>query len=237
MFVFHLSPGTLSALGPPRTRPGWEICEAGEALWLRCPETPAEAEATSALPVLARYRTDSQDRLIPWQGSLPVALVPAGPWQALTDYLEVTPFPARLPGRNQQRVTVTLSPSPHETEPTALLAGLADLLVWADQASRLRLGRLKFAAARDGRVLVIGTPLPPIPGTACYFQGALGLPCGWDVAAPLQAGWVGQSLALPPGAMALLDPAGGVEIISLEAIIPLSLAALRRTGAAMATDC
>jgi hypothetical protein len=237
MFVFHLSPGTLSALGPHRTRSGWEICEADEALWLRCPETPAEAEATCALPVLARYRTDSQNRLIPWQGTLPVAVAPAGPWQALAAYLEVTPFPARLPGRNQQRVTVTLVPSPHETEAAALLAELADLLAWADQASRLRLGRLKFAASRNGRVLVTGTPLPPIPGTACYFHGALVLPCGWDFAAPLQSGWVELSLALPPGALALLDPAGGVEIISQEAIVPLTLAALRRTQAAMATVC
>jgi hypothetical protein len=226
-----LPPESTASLGPHRTRAGWEICEDGPRLWLRIPDG-AESQ-TASLPALARYRIDSRQRLIPLNATLPVGLSPAGPWQPLTEFLSVPPPAPLLPGRTPGRVDISLSRSSHEVEPAALLANVDDLLAWANQASRLRLSRLTFAASSDGRVLVRGTPLPPVPGSAHYFQGRLALPCGWELTAPLLPVWVEESLALPTGAIALLLPEGGIEMLGQESFTPLSLAALRRTHEAL----
>lgn len=230
MLVLQLSPDAAALLCPHRTRAGWEICQAGESLWLRCPDQSSAREKTAALPCTGRFRADAAGRLIPWSGTLPVGRMPEGPWEALAVWLTVAPPAAVLPGRSQARVEVKLERSTLEQTPAALLVNLDDLLAWAETASRLRLGKLKFAvSATDGRTLVTGTPLPPVPGVACYFHGRLTLPCGWDFAPPLWPAWVEQSLALPQGALALLDPAGRVEILEQESFTALSLSALRRT--------
>jgi len=229
MLVLHLHPGSLTALPPHRTRSGWEICEENGILWLRCPGESGDVAACAGLACVARYRSGPPGRLLPPAGTVPVARMPSGPWQSLADFLPVSPFPALLPGRSPQRLSVRLERSSQEMPPTALLVSLTELLAWADQASRLRFARLKFAAADAGRVLVTGTPLPPVPGVSWYFHGTLALPSGWDFAAPLLPAWVEQALALPPGAVALVHPDAPMEIIPQEALIPLTLSALRRT--------
>jgi hypothetical protein len=233
MLLLHLSPGCAASLAPHRTRQGWEAAEGADGLWLRCPETPASRQATAALPCFGRYRQDAGGGLIPDRGTLPSAPAPAGPWQPLREYLAIKPLPARLPGRTAAAVPLALERSSREVPAEALLVSLTALKAWAEGASRLRLARLAFAAAADGRALVTGTPLPPVPGQACYRDDGLVLPCGWSLAAPLRAAWVRQALAPAPGALVLIDPQAHVEIISQEAFVPLTLAALRRTAGAL----
>lgn len=233
MLLLHLSPGCAASLAPHRTGQGWEAAEDARGLWLRCPETPASRQATAALPCLGRYRQDARGGLIPDRGTLPAAPAPAGPWQPLREYLTVQPMPARLPGRTAAAVPLALERSSREVPADALLVSLTALTAWAEGASRLRLARLAFAVAADGRAFVTGTPLPPVPGQACYRDDCLVLPCGWSVAAPLRAAWVRQALAPAPGALVLIDPQARVGMISQEAFAPLTLAALRRTAAAL----
>ena len=231
MLVLQLPADSPARLGPYRTQSGWEVCEENQTLWLSLPVEAAEPAAT--LPCLARYRIDARQRLIPLHGSLPTGLLPVGPWQSLEAFLTIAAPAAVLPGRQQGKLEITLTRSSSETEPTALLATLPDLAAWADKASRLRLGRLSFAAAADGRVFVRGTPLPSVPGIPWYFQGNLALPAGWEFAPPLRPAWVERVLLPAPGSIALVEPDGRVELIGQEGFAPLTLAALRRTTAAL----
>ena len=231
MIVIQLPADSHARLWPHRKQSGWEVCEENQTLWLRLPEE--DAAPAAALPCLARYRVDVRQRLVPLHGSVPVGLLPEGPWQSLDAFLTIAPPAAVLPGRQEERLGITLARSSCETEPTALLASLTDLASWAGSASRLRLARLTFAAAADGRVFVRGTPLPSVPGTPWYFQGNLALPAGWEFALPLRPSWVEQVLMLAAGSIALVDPGGGMEIIGQEGFAPLTLAALRRTTVAL----
>jgi hypothetical protein len=239
MLVLQLPMDAASLLGPHRMQAGWEVCQdlKENTLWLRCPD--GARNATAALPCTARYRTDHAGRLIPWTGTLPVAKMPAGPWEALNVWLVAGAPPLSLPGRGQSRVDIRLERSSRERTPSALLLDLDSLLAWAETASRLRLSGLNFAASASGggRALVTGTPLPPVPGTACYFHGRLTLPCGWDFPPPLWPAWVEQCLSLPQEALALLDPSGRVEILEQEGFMPLTLAAVRRTLGALPPPC
>ncbi len=231
MLILQITPDSAASLAPHRTRPGWGVCREGDVLWLRCPLDALEA--TAALPCAGRYRLDDQGRLIPWQGTLPVGRVPAGPWQPLQEFLTVESLPPLLPGRHRDKPGIPLERSSHEVPPGALLCRLTDLAAWAERASRLRLARLKFAASQDGRILVTGLPLPPLAGISCYFEKCLILPCGWQFAPPVLPAWVEQALALPPGGLALIHPQGRMEVIGQEGLTPLTLSALRRTMASL----
>ncbi len=227
MLLLRLHADDAAALGPLRTRAGWALCEADGTLWLQCPDT-AEAEC-AALPCGGRYRSDARGLLTPLHGTLPVAQAPAGPWLPLAEALAVQQVTAVMPGRTRERLTISLVRIGSESPAQALLLPLASLAAWVENAPRIRLNLLQFAAAADGRTFVRGTPLPPVPGSPFYLRGALALPCGWDFAPHVWAGWVEKSLAVPAGALALVHEDASMEMIGAEGFSPLTLAAVRRT--------
>ncbi len=231
MIVLVFSLTDAPALAPQRTRAGWTACLENGALWLRCPA--ADAAECAALPAVARYRCDSRGLLTPLEGSVPVAQAPAGPWLPLTEVFPVHPATPNFPGRTRQRLNVSLVRTEREQPAQAVLLPLAQMLPWVEQAPRIRLERLQFAAAADGRALVKGTPLPPVPGAVFYFAGAMALPCGWDFAPHLWHGWVEKALAIPAGGLCLVHEDARLELIGAEGFAPLTLAAVRRTVAAL----
>ena len=228
MLVLRLHPDSIAALGPHRTQPAWEACIAEDALWLRCPE--ADAARTAALPCTVRFRTNDAGDLVPATGRIAVRRAPHGRWSALVDFL--TPQPPRplLPATVPGGFAVRLVPSSAEAVAAALLAPLAALTAWAEDAPRVRRDRLAFAATPDGTAIVRGTPLPAVPGTPLHRRGALLLPCGFDLPAGIATSWVEASLTLPAGALVLVAPDGRWHRVDAEAFVPFSLAALRRTA-------
>lgn len=231
MLLLVFSTTDASALAPHRTRAGWTACVEDGALWLRCPV--ADAAECAALPAVARYRCHDGARLTPLAGRVPVAPAPAGPWLPLTEMLPVQSAAPCFPGRTRQRLEVSLVRTEREQPAQAVLLPLAVLLPWVEQAPRIRLERLQFAAAADGRAFVKGTPLPQVPGAAYYFAGAMALPCGWDFAPHLWHGWVEKALAIPAGGLCLVHEDARLELIGAEGFAPLTLAAVRRTLAAL----
>jgi MoxR-vWA-beta-propeller ternary system domain bpX2 len=231
VFAFHLPDAP--SLAPHRTRAGWSACVENNALWLRCPD--ADAAECAALPAVARYRSDARGLLTPLEGTVPVAQAPAGPWLPLTEIFAVQSATPNYPGRTRQRLDISLVRTEREQPAQALLLPLAELLPWVELAPRIRLERLQFAAAADGCAFVKGTPLPPVPGAAFYFAGAMALPCGWDFAPHLWHGWVEKALAIPAGGLCLVQEDVRLELIGAEGFAPLTLAAVRRTLAALTT--
>lgn len=227
MLLLHLDPADATTLGPYRTRAGWELCAMEESIWIRCPESALEECAN--LPCRGRYRSDNSGRLTPLDATVPVMMAPGEEWQPLIESILILPVASRMPGTPRERVELSLVRSERETTADALLLSLEELAVWVEQAPRVRLDRLRFAAAPDGRALVIGTPLPPVPGTPHYLCGALALPCGWGFAPHLWPAWVDKSLSLPSGAMALIHENARIEVVGQEGLSPLTLAAIRCT--------
>lgn len=233
MMVCRLPLPFLHALGNCRVLPQWEVAPAAEAdgggWWVRFPDDPESRRLAGSLPFEARYFEEPGGGLVRPSGKVPVLEALVADWQPLRDWLPVDRPPALWPGSAAGRVPIRLERHGGESPAAALETDLQNLLAWADHASRLRLERLRFAAADDGRVRVLGGPLPPVMGTGWYAQGALMLPCGWSLAPPLQPLWVEQSLSLPQGSTAWMDPEGKVELIPEESWLPFSLGALRRT--------
>ncbi len=227
MLLLHMDMTDVSALAPFRTHAGWELHAEAACVWLRCPLSAADECA--GLPCLGKYRMDEQGNLTPWQGRVPVGKAPGGPWQALCDFLTVAAPVSGMPARARARLEISLQRSERMRAAGSLLVALAQLAVWVERAPKVRLQRLKFAAAEDGRTLVSGTPLPALPGVPHYQWGAMAIPCGWEFASHIWPGWVEGPLALPKGAVALVGSDGHLEVIGEEGFTPLTLAAVRLT--------
>lgn len=234
MLFLRLSAADLPSLASRRARPGWLLsADEGDGMrWLQCPES--DSAETAAVPALERHTDNGNGLLIPQGKIVPAAPAPRGPWLPLADALPVIPSPARSPGRVLAGATVELVRTAHSRPEEALLTDTNSLARWAETAPRVRMDRLRFAAAEDGRAFVSGSPLPSLPGAPCYFMGALALPCGWEPAPHLAPAWLEKALAPPRGAVALIHPDGRVELISQESFLPLTLGAARRTSAARA---
>jgi MoxR-vWA-beta-propeller ternary system domain bpX2 len=226
MLLLNLALLDMEALGPHRTKAGWEICELEGSLWVRGTMTEQEV---SALPCLGKFRIDGQGRIIPLGRMVPVGTAPAGPWQSLGSFLTVAAPSSGMPGRTRARLEIRLQRSQRAVPAASILLGMRELAAWVERAPKVRLDRLTFAASTDGRALVIGTPLPPVPGVPHYRYGSLAIACGWEFAPEFWPGWVERALAPGIGAVALVLADGSVEVIGQEGFTPLTLAAVRRT--------
>jgi hypothetical protein len=93
----------------------------------------------------------------------------------------------------------------------------------------VRLEKLTFAASADGRILVRGTPLPPIAGTRYYARAGIAVPCGWGWPSWLTVELVRAALEIAPGTVALFSPAGTFEEIPADQFVHATRSAVRLT--------
>jgi hypothetical protein len=109
---------------------------------------------------------------------------------------------------------------------------VTSLSVWqqyAATAPEVRLLGLRFAASANDQVLVLGTPLPPVPGKEYWSTHDLLLPAGFDFELPLAAGLLAAKLNPCNDAVLRFGTDGSWEKIPKEALVPASRSAARLT--------
>ena len=182
------------------------------------------------LPAAATYRLGAEDQLFPAGRTTPVSRLPAGlSWLTLREQLPLTLPPAALPGRLPDPAPLRLVPLPAAAPGTALLTTLAAWLHYADTAPEVRLLPLRFAVAGPARVLVLGAPLPPLPGRELWQHGPLLLPSGLGFESELVATLVTRQLNLAGTELLLFGAEGGWERIPEANLVPATRAAVRLT--------
>lgn len=225
------------ALGAVRAVPGLRAAEAEGQLWLRgLPAAEALPLAVQALPAVARYTLDAPGYLFEPGRLAPSRQLPTLAWQPLDEWLPLELPTAALPGQHPPSYTVRLVPSARAAVGAALLTTLAEWLRYAEGAPAVRLQPLRFAAAADGRVLVLGTPLPPLPGQEHWLHEGLLLPAGFDLEAPVLAPLLARLLNPAGDALLLFAPDGSHECIPQAHLLPVTRAAVRLTAAALRDD-
>jgi hypothetical protein len=118
----------------------------------------------------------------------------------------------------------------HEERPaTLLLTTLAAWSAYATSAPAARLRPLRFAVAADGRAIVVGAPLPPIPGRRFAERDGIAVPCGFAWDPPVEPAVLREVLQLDAGDLALLDESGACEHIESAHFARASRAAVRAT--------
>ena len=150
-----------------------------EAIWVRgfTAEEITRARVL-ALPGARRYYSRG-GRLIPYGRRLPERNEPSLLWTPIQRAL-----PVRLPAENhnyfglRQSHAVTLMPDDSPRPAEASIVDLRALEHYVAAAPRLRLERLLWTVLDPTRVLVLGTPLLPIPGEDYYAHECFLVPVG-----------------------------------------------------------
>jgi hypothetical protein len=218
------------ALGAVRCLPGLRVAEAGGQLWLRGIPTDVTPDLRlRQLPAVQTYLLDEGEYLFPAGGLTPVGRLNDMHWTPLAAYIRPELPTSALPGKGVGRYPVRLVPSGRAEAGTALVTELAVWRQYATTAPEVRLQGLHFAASENDQVLVLGTPLPPVPGKEYWLTHNLLLPAGFDFELPLAAGLLAAKLNPRNDAVLRFAPDGRWEKIPKEALVPASRSAARLT--------
>jgi hypothetical protein len=233
-WVFRFAATDAGALAPLRVVPQLEAASSPQTVWLRGPPADGSlAAALFSLPATARYERLPDDRLRPWNSRIPSERMPDLTWVPLAQWCQVS-WPARRPaGQPPHPVRLHLVPSADEKPADLLLTELDTWTQFATKAAQVRLGPLKFAASGDRRVLVRGTPLPPLPGQRWVLYRSLAVPAGfsWEPAVPVEV--VEHLFGASPEGLILWPIDGAVGFLHSDQFVPASRAAARATQAAV----
>jgi hypothetical protein len=228
--VLILAAADREILGSVRHLPGLQAAEAAGQLWLRGLPVAGELPlAVRGLPAVAAYSLDAQGRLFPPGQLTPTAQLPALAWLPIREFVPLELPTAALPAQGAPTYRVQLTPSARAEAGVALLTTLETWQAYAETAPEIRLQSLRFAVAADQRVLLLGTPLPPISGQEYWLSEGLLLPAGFDFEAPLLAPLLAQKLN-PVGEDVLLFAADGSwERVPKAHLLPVTRSAVRLT--------
>jgi hypothetical protein len=226
-----LPPESVSALARLRGNAALGICETDAGLWLRGPRLDESLDQQLRLiPGGRRYAVAEGRQLIAEGNLVPLGHVPEGPWALLSEWLQVSlPAAAATSSLPCEPIALTLVPAHVEREPALLETTLAQLAAYVATAPQWRIDRWTFAATSDGRAIVRGTPLPPIPGTQWTLDEGIAAPAGLAWSPPVDAAVVRQMLSLAEGEIALVRPSAACDRIAADHWVRASRSAICST--------
>jgi hypothetical protein len=157
-------------------------------------------------------------------GNLPdITFVPIA--EAILPALPVAAFPAA----RVDRICVSMIRSSQARAATILLTSASEWFSYATSAPGIRLNRWDFACAEDGRVLVRGEPLPPLPGQLYYEVNSVAMPVGWTCSPAIEGAVLSQLVAADDQSLVLLAADGTAETILQDEFVRATRSAVRQT--------
>ncbi len=228
-------PGTVaaSALAALRESPV-EIASDGDSIWLRCEVLSKDLEGLiHRLPHVGIFRLAPNGKVIPLARRLPVDTVPEELlWEPLRTKLTPQLPSVALSGeiRDSDRLTLRLvRVGMKNGKPNMLVSSMEELHCWAERAAESRLRPLRFASSGDGRVALIGQPLPALPGRFYSVNDALAIPLGFALEPALSVASLRRLLQLAPAEYALFREDGSFERLCQDDFLHLTRSAVRLT--------
>jgi hypothetical protein len=220
-----------------RLRPGISATEDGEGLWLRGDDLDEELDfELRKLPGAVRHLVGDADTVTEMGRRLPTGELPADAhWVPLSSWAAIKPQPAALSGTPPERATLRLERAGSEQPATVLLTTIRAFADYATSAPLVRLRALRVAACADGRAILRGDPLPPLPGRRFAEREGIAAPCGFALSPPLEPAVVRALLDLSPDDLALFHEDGTYERIDASSFARASRGTARATLAATNT--
>ena len=135
-----------------------------------------------------------------------------------------------LPAQLTQQYVLKLLHSVEYHPGAALKVKLADWQAYAETAPEIRLAALRFALSAAGDVLVMGEPLPPLPGVEYWLRDSILLPAAYDLEWPLVAQLFNQRENSKGGYFFLFEKEGNWQKIEKRCFVPATRAGIRRSN-------
>ena len=206
--------------------PDLKLARDEDAVWVRgfTEEEINKAEVRS-IPFITIYMEES-GKLIPWGAKLPIAKLPGLLWTPIGRAL-----PVAAPEYNhnffgiQEQVAIRLVPQHEPSSTRALITSFSHLETYINTAAAIRLQSLHWAWSATGEVLVMGEPLPPLPGRGYWVLGHHLLPAGYGFEFPDLANHITTGISEP--SWMLWTPEGQYTAIAKDLLQPLSRSSVR----------
>jgi hypothetical protein len=222
-----LPAASLAALAAVRDLAGVRVALADGRAWVRW-QPPDDAILRAVLPVAGvQLFTQRDGRWYRHGRHLPAFDFPGdAEYRPLYEVLTPAPVqPVAPSGVLSQPVTLTLAVDARPRPVTAARCGLAELARWADTVPSARLESLR-AACLGGRVLLLGTRLPPLIPCARFWGTTVLVPLGQRPEPDWPAAALREALDIADDELLLLT-AAGAEAVPQTALQPLTRTRLR----------
>lgn len=228
--IIVLSQADKAALGSVRCLPGLQAAEDEGFIWVRGINALDNIDLRiRQLPGLHTYTLDADNNLFPPGGLTPVAKLKPLKWISVADYITVKLPVSALPGKVSQQHVIKLIPSTRSQEGNVLLTDLTTWKTYAETAPLVRLQQTRFAVSENNKVLIIGKPLPALPGREYVLQDTLLLPCGFEFDPPAISELVITRLDPSKESLLLFDIDGTWEKVPKNVFMPSTRSAIRLT--------
>ena len=228
--IFTLNKKDKSSLGNIRCIPELKVAEDDNTFWIRgVYDDVATDKDIRQLPLQHSYYLDEGNLLFVLGGLTPVGVLPELQWLPVADFIPIKMPVAALPGQLQQPAITRLVSSVDHKTGNALLTTLKQWKAYAETAPGIRLAQLKFAVSQNNQVLIMGTPIPPIPGKEYWTRNNILLPCGCDLEIPMAATFINEQLNPVQDGFLIFDMDGNCEKIDLAFLVDAKRSAVRLT--------
>jgi len=225
-----------ACLASLRLSNGVQVAQADELIWLRGRSGDEHlARALRGLPALARYEWLGNDQLRRLGTRIPSGTRPPLHWQALGEWLRVDLPAAAIPACEPPPVPLRIIRSDEERVADLLLTSLSEWTQFASETAEVRLRRLQFAVDAGARVLVLGRPLPPLPGQRFVLHRSIAVPAGFGWYPAVAADVLMARLGVSPEALVLWHEDGTLTRLHAEQFVQATRSAVRATAQAFAT--
>jgi len=228
--IFIFNDADRESLGNVRSLEGLRAATGDGCTWLRgIFSTPEIDLKIKRLPATKIYYIN-EDNLLFVPGSLvPSRKLPLLDWQPLNRFLPVEMPVAAMPAHTGQQVVIKLVSTGITKTGEALLTTLPVWKAYAEEAPATRLAQLKFAVSENNEVLIMGTPLPPLPGKEYWLEKNLLLPNGYQLEIPLLANFINEKFNPQGDGVIIFDTNGSWQKIDHAFFVPAKRSAIRLT--------
>lgn len=219
------------SLGNIRCIPNIQAAISEGFIWLRGIAATGNIDLKiKQIPAQQSYTLDDENYLFPINTVTPIGKLKEMDWQDLSTFMPVEIPVAALPAQTDLQQPIQLVKAKQMVEGTALLSDLNVLKQYAERAPAIRLQQIRFAVSEYDKVLIVGTPLLPIPGKEYWMRNSMLLPSGYDFEFPIFADLIRSRLALEKDIYLLFDEQGNWEKIPLAHFKQGTRSAIRMTN-------
>ncbi|HLK27047.1 MAG TPA: hypothetical protein VKT28_00595 [Puia sp.] len=229
--IFVVDKRSEDSLSEIRCMEGISAAVEGNNLLLKYSNKISEADnKLLQLPVKKTFLVDDQHQLFEKDSMTPVSVLKELEWLPLTALLKVESQPFAMPAILAEKHTVKIVPSNTVVKSNALLTELNIFKNYAETSSAIRLQTLKFAASEKNQVLIIGNPLPPIPGTEYWQAYDMLIPCGYNFEIPFMSKAINDKINEKKDSVILFDVHGNYQKIDKNFFVQATRSAIRSTN-------
>lgn len=222
----------LELLGRLRLNRQIVTCVDQQSLWIRGDVLDDQVSQTLRMfPECERFLVLADGQLVGWNETVPRRRLPERPWQLLSQWLLVELPVAAFTGQVDQKVPLQLVRTDVPVEANLLRTQWRIWCDYAADAPQIRLNSLSFAASANAEVLILGTPLPPLPGQRLVEAEGVAIPAGFRIEPSLGPDSLRMLLGYLPSEFVLFREDGSAEIVPKAAFVRATRSAVRLTDA------